>query len=167
MPERRSATKRTSPKDYGLHGLLTYRLLVLSNTLGKGAMRLYATRYGISLAEWRMLAALAIEAPLSVNALAAAIRADKSWVSRTVASVVERGLAVVREVPTDARRTEIELTAAGRALYAKILPEALARQRRLMSVLSMAERRAVDSILNKLQQAADELMTPLEEQESA
>ena len=40
----------------------TYRLLILSNTLGRGAVRLYATHYGISLAEWRLLAALAPQA---------------------------------------------------------------------------------------------------------
>lgn len=151
-------------RPYDLRGLLTYRLLILSNTLGRGAVRLYATRYGISLAEWRLLAALAPQTHSSVNALAVAIRVDKSWVSRTAAGLVQRGLLTMRKAPSDARRLEMELTPAGRDLYAQILPAATERQRQLLSVLSPSERASLDSMLEKLQGHADGV---LEESEVA
>jgi DNA-binding MarR family transcriptional regulator len=154
-PRRREPSERNS---YDFRALLTYRLLVLSNTLGKGAVRLYAGRYGIPLAEWRLLAALALLAPTSVNALSKALSADKGWISRTAASLVERGFAVASENPSDGRRMDIELTAAGRAMYARILPAAVERQRRLVSVLTQAERNALDRILEKLQRQANALL---------
>lgn len=147
---------KRSPYDF--RALLTYRLLVLSNTLGKGAVRLYTGRYGIQLAEWRLLAALALVAPININALSKALSADKSWVSRVAAALVEKGLATTKDDPSDARRMDIELTAAGRALYARILPAAVARQRRLVEALSPAERRVLDGILEKLQRQADFLL---------
>lgn len=150
--------ERATRSAYDFRALLTYRLLVLSNTLGKGAVRLYARRYNIPLAEWRLLAALALEAPSTVNALSAALSADKSWVSRTVASLVKKGLAAAKDDPSDARRMDIQLTAAGRALYARILPAAVARQRRLVSVLSATERQTLDRILDKLQKQANALL---------
>jgi len=151
--------KRSSKlESYDFRALLTYRLLVLSNTLGKGAVRLYAGRYGVPLAEWRLLAALALVAPTSVNALSKALSADKGWISRTAASLVERGFAVARENPSDGRRVDIELTAAGRAMYARILPAAVERQRRLVAILTSSERRALDRILDKLQQQANALL---------
>lgn len=143
---------------YDFRTLLTYRLLVLSNKLGKGAMRLYAGRYDIPLAEWRLLAALALEAPSSVNGLAEALGADKGWVSRTAASLMSKGLVDSRDDPSDGRRMEIDLSQAGRALHARIVPAAIARQRRLVSVLSPAERRSLDRILEKLQRQADVLL---------
>lgn len=151
----KGSAKRTP---YDFRALLTYRLLVLSNTLGKGAVRLYTGRYGIQLAEWRLLAALALVAPINVNALSKALSADKSWVSRVAAALVDKGLATTRDDPSDARRMDIELTAAGRAMYARILPAAVERQRRLVEALSPAEQRTLDRILDKLQRQADFLL---------
>lgn len=142
---------------YDFRELLTYRLLVLSNTLGKGAVRLYARRYDIPLAEWRLLAALVLEAPSSVIELARALRTDKGWVSRTAASLIDKGLAVSRDDPADGRRSEVDLTDAGRALYARIVPAAIARQRKLVEVLSASERKMLDRVLDKLQRRADGL----------
>ena len=145
---------------YDLPTLLTYRLLVLSNTLGKGAVRLYATRYGVPLAEWRLLAALALEAQSSVNALAAVLSTDKGWVSRIARSLIEKQLVVARPDPSDARRTEIALSPGGKALYARILPAAMDRQQRLLEVLSAAERTLLDQLLVKLQRQAAILAEP-------
>lgn len=145
------------PEQYELRSLLTQRLLVLSNTLGKGAVRLYAGRFGIPLAEWRLLAALAAEGPSSVNELAAAMAIDKGWVSRTVAALTRKKLVSLRRRAEDARRVEIAFTTAGRALYARILPAAIERQRRLVSVLTRAEQSMLDDVLAKLQRQAEVL----------
>ena len=151
-----SAAAKRAPYDF--RTLLTYRLLVLSNTLGKAAVRLYAGKYDIPLAEWRLLAALALEAPSSVNGLAAALGTDKGWVSRITASLMSKGLVASRDDPSDGRRTEIDLTRSGRALYARIVPAAIERQQRLVAVLTQAELRALDRIIVKLQTRADILL---------
>ena len=91
---------------------------------------MYARRYGVPLAEWRLLAALMIAGPSSVNSLAAALGTDKGWISRTVTGLVNKELVKLSPDPDDARRFYIEPKAAGRALYNNILPAALARQRR-------------------------------------
>ena len=137
--------------------LLSHRLLVLSNTLGKGAVRLYAKRYGIPLAEWRLLTALATVTPASVNSLAAYLGTDKGWISRVTASLVQKGLANTIPDPTDARRFEIALTASGRELYARIQPAAIDRHRKLVAVLSEEEMRTLDTLLERLQQQAERL----------
>jgi DNA-binding MarR family transcriptional regulator len=137
-----------------VRSLLSHRLLVLSNTLGKGALRLYAQRFGVPLAEWRLLAALAVEAPASVNALAAALNTDKGWISRTTASLVEKGLATTRPDPDDARSFQILLTPSGRALHKRILPAALERQQKLLEAFSDKELATLDDFLLRLQRQA-------------
>jgi DNA-binding MarR family transcriptional regulator len=135
----------------------TFRLLVLSNTLAKGAERLY-DRFGLRLPEWRVIAVLTMMQRASVNALAAALATDKGWISRTVAALSERGLIAARGDPSDARKVELELSRKGLALYERIVPAAAERQSRLLQVLSAAERTALDRILHKLQTRADEML---------
>lgn len=142
---------------YDFRTLLSHRILVLSNTLGKGAVRLYAQRFGVPLAEWRLLAALAIAGPGSVNALAAALSKDKGWISRTAASLVDKGLAATHPDPNDARSFQIALTAAGRALHKRILPAALERQRQLLAVFNDKELATLDELLARLQRQAERL----------
>jgi DNA-binding MarR family transcriptional regulator len=147
---------RTSGRGrYDVRTLLSHRVLVLSNTLGKGAVRLYAQRFGVPLAEWRLLAALAIEVPASVNSLAAALSTDKGWISRTAASLVEKGLAATREDPDDARSFQIVLTPAGRALHKRILPAAQERQHKLLEGFTGKELATLDDLLARLQRQAD------------
>jgi DNA-binding MarR family transcriptional regulator len=140
---------------YDVRSLLSHRLLVLSNTLGKGAVRLYAQRFGVPLAEWRLLAALVVDAPASVNALAVALSTDKGWISRTTASLVEKRLAATRPDPNDARSFQIVLTPAGRALHKRILPAALERQRKLLEAFSDKELATLDEFLTRLQKQAE------------
>ena len=83
------SSTRKSP-NYDPQSMLTYRVLVLSNTLGKGALRFYARRFQISLAEWRLIATLALLAPISVNAISAELSTDKGWISRTAAALARK-----------------------------------------------------------------------------
>lgn len=138
--------------------LLTYRLLVLSNTLGKGAMRFYAKSLNVSLAEWRLIAALARSAPISVNALSSDMSTDKGWISRTAASLAGKGYLTTRSDDNDARKVILELTAKGKSLYTRSFPSVLKRQEKLLSGLSEDEREALDRVLAKLQHRADEML---------
>jgi DNA-binding MarR family transcriptional regulator len=145
------------PRGQNQATLLTHRILILSNTLGKGAVRLYAGRFGIALAQWRLLAALALDAPATVTELATANGIDKGWVSRTAATMIRRGWVTIRADRTDARRGELDLTPKGRALYDRIVPEAEARQRRLVSVLGIRERARFELALARLQERAAQI----------
>ena len=91
-------------KAYDPRCLLTHRLLVLSNELGLGAVRLYTGRYGIPLAEWRLLATLMTGEAATVSALAAALGTDKGWISRGASALVAKGLVKSEANSDDARR---------------------------------------------------------------
>ena len=75
-----------------IRDLLSYRLHVVANLLSRGAAMRYRREFGVSLWEWRTIALLGAQAPLSLNELAAAAGLDKSQMSRVVAGLVERGL---------------------------------------------------------------------------
>lgn len=158
MQKNRASSNENSPT-YNPQSLLTYRVLVLSNTLGKGAVRFYARRFQIPLAEWRLIATLALHAPISVNALSVELSTDKGWISRTAAALVKKGLVKTRTDDADARKLLLDLSPKGRALYARIAPAVRARQARLLSALSQRERTRFEATLAKLQRRASEMLT--------
>ncbi len=137
--------------------LLSHRLLVLSNTLGKGALRLYVGRYGVPLAEWRLLAALMTGQASTVNGLAALLATDKGWISRTAAALIRKGLVKAKPDDADARSFHIVVEAKGRMLYERVLPIALERNRKLLAVMSAAEARVLEDLLDRLQEQAERL----------
>ena len=75
-----------------LEDYLPYRLSVLSNTVSRALARLYEQRFGLTVAEWRIMAVLARFGPLSANAVCDRTAMDKVQVSRAVARAVDGGL---------------------------------------------------------------------------
>lgn len=80
--------------------------------------------FGLSGAQLFVLERLADAPAASINALAARTRTHQSSVSVVVRRLVERGLVRRRPSRADARRQELAITAAGRALLDRALPTA-------------------------------------------
>lgn len=125
-------------------------LTFLANKLTVGADALYRRRFGVSITEWRIMALLAIEAPIPAARICQVIGLDKAPVSRCLASLAAAGLVRVRPDGEDARRRPVALTAAGRRLHDRIIPVALEREARLLGCLNVAERQALLALLNRL-----------------
>lgn len=151
--EKRKAKAESALKS----GSVSRRILVLSNALGKGAVRLYAGRYGIQLAEWRLLSALADEEPATTGELANFLSIDKAWVSRVAKALVDKGYAASQGDICDARRFRLVLTPEGKAMYRKIRPASVERNRQLLSSFTTEEVEMLDILLDKLQAEADRL----------
>jgi DNA-binding MarR family transcriptional regulator len=103
--------------------------------------------HGVSLAQLFVLHELAGGGPFSIAALSARTATDPSSVSVVVARLVERGLAERRAAAEDARRAEVEITSAGRALLQKAPVPAQERLIAGIAGLPSAERRALAASL--------------------
>jgi DNA-binding MarR family transcriptional regulator len=130
---------------------LPYRLSVLSNTVSSALAGAYARRFGLTIPQWRVVAVLARSPGLSAAGVAERTAMDKVAVSRAVAGLTRSGR--VRRVlaASDRRRSVLTLTARGRAVYRRIVPLALAYERRLLAELSPEERAQFDRLLGRLQ----------------
>lgn len=142
--------KQSKPPVHDYRTLLAHRVLVLSNTLGKGAVRLYAGQFGVPLAEWRLLATLAMEGEASVTHLAAVLAVDKGWISRTAKSMIAKGLVSFPPDRSGTRHNPMRLTPEGRALYDDIVPAAQDRNRQLIGILTPQELAVFERCLVKL-----------------
>lgn len=138
-----------------LDRFLPYRLSVASNAVSTRISNSYRRRFGLKVAEWRVLAILAESAQLTPQALAGATRMDKISISRASGALGARGLIEVRPNHDDRRSHYLALTAEGRALYAEIAPAALALETRLLDSFSAEERAQLAALLRRIEVAAE------------
>lgn len=137
-------------QEFNLEEFLPYRLSVLSNRVSDAFARLYETRFGITIPEWRVIANVGRFGPISANGVCERSAMDKVTVSRAVQRLVDKGFLDRRTDAHDRRRSSLTLSPAGAAIYAEIVPLALQIQAALVADLDEDERRALDLLMNKL-----------------
>lgn len=134
-----------------LERFLPYRLSVLSNRISQTIASAYADRFGLAVTEWRVIAVLGRYRGLSATEVAARTAMDKVAVSRAVARLLERGLLQRDTHGDDRRRSVLELSAAGAAVFDDVVPMALAYERALLAPLDADGRAALDALIGKLE----------------
>ncbi len=150
----RTAKDRPDPTPLALERFLPYRLSVLTNTVSRAIARLYAKRFGLSIPEWRVMAALGRYPELAASEICGVTAMDKVQVSRAVGRMERRLLVSRTGDAEDRRRRVLRLTAKGEAIHAEIVPLALEREAHLLAALSLGEYRELDRLLVKLQAQA-------------
>lgn len=140
-----------------LDRFVPYRVSVLSNLIGSAIAEAYAERFGLSIPEWRVVATLGEKAGMSAAEVAARTAMDKVAVSRAVASLQRAGRVARAQSSRDRRRSMLRLSRAGAAVYAKVVPYALAYEATLLASLDHRERDALDKLLDKLTRRAIDL----------
>ena len=141
-----------------LRGLLSHRVLVLSNTLARAAARFYPRRFGVRLAEWRVIDALHAGRGISANQISQWLQTDKAWVKRSVDRLIAAGYVRRRPDPQHGRRLLLTLTATGERVYAAIAVAARRRHDNVLQPLTLEEREVLERALNKLQARAEEML---------
>lgn len=130
-----------------------FRLNRLASEFSNALAADYA-RFGIDIPEWRVLATLGQHAePRSAAYVVRCTRTHKSRISRAVGHLIELGLVARRESGDDRREMMLELTPQGRQTYAELVPILLAREAKLLSGLSEAQRRDFDRLLGALEES--------------
>lgn len=133
-----------------LERFLPYRLAVLGFRVSRGIARVYADRFGLTIPEWRVLAVLGRYPEISANEVAERSAMDKVMVSRAVARLLGAGLLKRRMDAADRRRSALALSSRGAAVYAEVVPQALALEADVLAAFTPAEAAEFDRLLDKL-----------------
>lgn len=142
--------RSTGTAGFHLEEFLPYRLSVLANRLSRTFARRYQDEFGISIAEWRVIAVLGGFAPLSSNEIGDKTEMDKAKVSRAVAALLKAGLIAREGHPTDQRLIQLTLSRQGRRIYEAIVPRARALETELTRGLSRQDMARIHALLDQL-----------------
>ncbi|GIX12717.1 MAG: transcriptional regulator [Paracoccaceae bacterium] len=142
--------------DFVLDEFLPYQLAVLAERTSREFSALYRERFGISIAEWRVLAHLSQSGTVGVREIHARAAMDKSKVSRAAARLQAQGLIAKKTDPRDRRLVALSLTDRGRALVDQILPLARAYEAEVEARLGPARTSALREALQALQKGGSQ-----------
>lgn len=107
---------------FDLERYVPYQFSVIAAQLSSNLAALYQEKFGITVAEWRILVNLAYSDSRSVRDIQKRVRLDKAKVSRAVAQLEGRGYLTKKIDGDDRRLLHLELTDSGRDLVAKLVP---------------------------------------------
>lgn len=130
-----------------------YRLARLAEQVSLAVAEVYSERFALTRQEWRVLALLGARSEIATKEVGPLTTLDKMQVSRAMQGLEARGIVARKPDPDDRRELIVSLTSTGRALYRKIVPFALARETKLLSVLTAEEVEVLDRAMRKLSTA--------------
>ena len=134
---------------FDLADFLPYRLAVAAARVSARFSARYAA-FGLSIPQWRVLAALGSFGQAHATQLTGLTTMDKVKISRAVAGLEDAGLLRRRADREDARRGLLALTPKGARLYAKLAPLAQAMQAELLAELPPETHAGLDAALARL-----------------
>lgn len=139
-----------STAEFQLDEFLPYELSVAANHTSRLFARHYSKEFGLSIAEWRVMAVVGRLGDVSPGGVVERSEMDKVKVSRAAASMVAAGLLEQLPDPEDGRVRRLRLTARGEAVHQAIIPRARALEVLLAAGLSAAEWEALRQLLRRL-----------------
>jgi DNA-binding MarR family transcriptional regulator len=127
-------TQKTRPA-FDLSTFLPYRIASVGALVSRDFAQHYRSQFGISIAEWRVLAHLSQDGALSVRDIHARVDLDKPKVSRAASRLEAAGLITKVADEQDRRLVALSLTDKGAELMQALIPVALEFQAELQQRL--------------------------------
>ncbi|WP_309622313.1 MarR family transcriptional regulator [Novosphingobium sp.] len=137
-----------------LSDFLPYLLSITSNAVSDRIAEEYHARFGLKIAEWRVMAVLGDLGGQTQRELVGATRMDKVAVNRACKVLEQRKLIARSPNDRDGRSHHLELTDAGRSVFDEIMPIALAMEDRLFAPLKGSDRDKFKALLAQVRAQA-------------
>jgi DNA-binding MarR family transcriptional regulator len=153
-PDIRSTDIRSTDVALKLEEFLPYRLSVLANLTAQALAHVDTGAADIGGPGWRILVTLGQFGVMTGKAVGQHSQMHKTKVSRAVALLEERKLVARRSNRSDLRESLLSLTPSGRALYAELVPDAVAFAADLERAIDPADRPAFERTLTRLTERA-------------
>ncbi|WP_395703365.1 MarR family winged helix-turn-helix transcriptional regulator [Aquabacterium sp.] len=136
----------------GIQDLLLFRLSKIVSIGGSMVTRICEGQFGITRREWAVLAMVAQADEMPWSRIVEQSELDDARLSRAVSSLVAKGLASKRRIPS--RGVWVSLTDAGRSVFAALFPVTRSVNLRLLEALDEAGRKQLDRALDAIHHRA-------------
>jgi DNA-binding MarR family transcriptional regulator len=158
-PSRGENASKTGPR-LDLFKFVPFRLNRLAAEVSAALSSEYQERYGLDIPEWRVLATLGFRnQACSAQYIAHCTRTHKSTISRAVTALMTRQLVERVENQDDRREFTLRMTRKGKALYERLIPRLLRKEREIMACLTAGEQNDFARLLGKIESSLDLVQT--------
>lgn len=141
-----------------LDNFLPYRLSIASNLVSDVISAAYSRLFGLSIAEWRLIAVIAETDGITQQEIGVRTRMDKVTVSRAAIALTRRGLLLRAPNPRDGRSQFLTLSDPGEELYRHVAPQALALEQALFGAIPEHELTRFAETLSRITDTAEALL---------
>lgn len=147
----------STSKTLTLNTFLPYRLSRVSNQISYGIEKLYEEQFGLTLTEWRVMAIIGDQSPLTAQEIVERTLMSKVSISRAINLLESKGLVQRSVNENDKRQLPIALSEKGQLVHDQIVPLALSYESELVAQLSDEHRSILPSLLDELDKVAQQL----------
>lgn len=153
---------KQAAKQPSFRNLLTFRLHRVARISERISEQYYRKHLDLSLPECRVIGITAGYGSVSFKRVASAANLEKSYASRVVSALVERGIIEKQANPSDSRSVLLQLTDHGKSVHGQTYALALALNQLLQSVFSGAQVDDFLAFLKTLEQQLDRAASAVE-----
>lgn len=143
--------------DFTLQHFLPYRLVNVAERTSHALSTLYATKFNMTIPEWRILATLGSQTNLTAKTIGQMTQMDKVTVSRAINKLSDKTYIIRQRDPQDGRAIKLNLSKDGAHVYKKLTPAVLAWEQQLTSEFKPDEIRELHNLLSRLQHQLEKL----------
>lgn len=140
-----------------LERYLPYRLSILSNKVSTLVAQAYQNKFALSITEWRIMAVLGEYPGASADEISVKTQIEKSLISRAISKLLKRALIERQIAKEDKRRSQIQLSKTGYAVYEEIVPLSYEYEDTLLACLESDEQEMLSKLIDRLYAHAEDL----------
>ena len=149
--------KKHKSSSFTLEEFIPYRLAVLAKSVSAAFSKTYVKRYGITVPQWRVMAAVGRAPNCTASSIVEHTAMDKVQVSRAVAGLLAMKYLESHRNENDRRSAVLNFSEEGQSVYNQIVPAGLDFEAKLMSVMNTEDLEQIDKLFTKLASQAKKL----------
>lgn len=144
-------TKKQQALD--LKKFLPYRISVIEQQVSRCIAQKYSQQHDLGRFEWRVLATLAMFDDMTAKDVCEFTLMEKMQVSRAINGLQTKKMITKKKSQEDSRRTILNLSVKGKAIYQQIVPRVQEEEKKIFSILTADELDSFNKVVHKLCQS--------------
>lgn len=143
---------------FELQEFFPYQVRIFYKAVSQSVTDIYASLHGLSVQEWRVMAVLGNNQPLTASELVELSSMDKVQISRAIKKLEETNLLFRQEDPEDRRRIFLTLSRRGNDIFQELVPKVLQLEQDLLAGLTDEEQATLLGLMEKVRVNAGRAM---------
>ncbi|WP_028878444.1 MarR family winged helix-turn-helix transcriptional regulator [Terasakiella pusilla] len=146
---------KKGPADaFQLESFFPYLVRIYYRSVSQSVTEIYEREYKLTVSEWRAMAVLGNEQPLSAGEIVKRSSIDKVKVSRAIAGLTKAGYLERRVDEDDRRKVALQLTRSGQLVFEDLVQKVRQLEEDLLDGFTDSERDSLRNMMARVRQNA-------------